>query len=86
MEYFAPRFKVVKVSPGGTYVSVCNPEQPAKKAVSCAVDQVFGPSATQKDVFQGLIPTLDTILQGFNACILAYGQTGSGKTHTLIGT
>ncbi|CAN0013117.1 unnamed protein product, partial [Ascophyllum nodosum] len=55
------------------------------QAVSCAFDRVFGPDSTQQEIFQGLLPALDTILQGFNASVLAYGQTGSGKTHTLIG-
>ncbi|CAM9638234.1 unnamed protein product, partial [Choristocarpus tenellus] len=48
-------------------------------------DRVFGPTSTQEDVFSALVPTLDTVLQGFNACVLAYGQTGAGKTHTLLG-
>lgn len=30
-------------------------------------------------------PTLDMVLNGFNACFLAYGQSGSGKTYTMIG-
>eukprot|EP00698_Gefionella_okellyi_P019125 TRINITY_DN5823_c0_g1_i1.p1 TRINITY_DN5823_c0_g1~~TRINITY_DN5823_c0_g1_i1.p1 ORF type:complete len:1205 (-),score=368.62 TRINITY_DN5823_c0_g1_i1:2085-5699(-) len=30
-------------------------------------------------------PLLDSIYQGFNACLFAYGQTGSGKTYTMMG-
>lgn len=30
-------------------------------------------------------PLVDSVLQGYNACLLAYGQTGSGKTHTMLG-
>ena len=77
--------KVVEVDEDGTCVSVRNAEQPAK-AVKCAFDRVFGPGSGQQDIFMSLVPALDTVLKGFNACALAYGQTGSGKTHTLIGT
>lgn len=76
--------QVVEVNESGTCVSVTNAEIP-NKAVSCTFDRVFGPESTQEDVFRGLAPALETVLEGFNACVLAYGQTGSGKTHTLIG-
>lgn len=76
--------QVVDVEESGTCICVRNADQP-NKAVKCAFDRVFGPEAAQQDVFMGLMPALDTVLKGFNACVLAYGQTGSGKTHTLIG-
>ena len=28
---------------------------------------------------------MESLLQGYGACIMAYGQTGSGKTHTMLG-
>lgn len=75
---------MVSTNNAGTCVSVRNLEQPRKSA-EYTFDRVFSPDSTQEDIFDGLVPTLDTVLQGFNACVLAYGQTGSGKTHTLIG-
>lgn len=75
---------MVDVNQGGTCLSVRNDERP-HKAVQCTFDRVFNPNSTQEDVFNGLIPALDTVLEGYNACVLAYGQTGTGKTHTLIG-
>ncbi|CAM9493011.1 unnamed protein product, partial [Discosporangium mesarthrocarpum] len=48
-------------------------------------DRVFDPTSTQEDVFSALIPSLKTVLEGYNACVLAYGQTGAGKTYTLLG-
>lgn len=66
-------------------VCVRDVERP-HKSIECAFDRVFGRDSTQEDVFMGLVPALDTVMKGFNACVLAYGQTGSGKTHTLIGT
>ena len=29
---------------------------------------------------------IQSVMDGYNACIFAYGQTGSGKTHTMEGT
>jgi hypothetical protein len=31
------------------------------------------------------IPILDSVIDGYNGCIMAYGQTGTGKTHTILG-
>lgn len=30
-------------------------------------------------------PLIDSLLSGYNCCLLAYGQTGSGKTYTMTG-
>lgn len=49
-------------------------------------DRVFGPRATQEDVFEDTKPLIRSVVDGFNVCIFAYGQTGSGKTHTMQGT
>eukprot|EP00043_Microstomoeca_roanoka_P016084 m.162729 g.162729 ORF g.162729 m.162729 type:complete len:129 (+) comp16388_c0_seq53:450-836(+) len=49
-------------------------------------DHVFGPEATQLDVYRTLVePLLDEVLTGFNCTVFAYGQTGTGKTHTMEG-
>ena len=50
-----------------------------------AFDRVFGPDATQSDVYAEVSPLVAGALDGFSACVLAYGQTGSGKTHTMGG-
>ncbi|ODQ83121.1 hypothetical protein BABINDRAFT_159575 [Babjeviella inositovora NRRL Y-12698] len=50
------------------------------------VDQVYGPSADQELLFQGVAdPLFREFLNGYNCTILAYGQTGTGKTHTMCG-
>lgn len=33
----------------------------------------------------GVIPLLESVLQGYSACVLSVGQTGSGKTFTMSG-
>jgi kinesin family protein C2/C3 len=48
-------------------------------------DRVWGPEATQEDVFLDVEALALSVLEGENACILAYGQTGSGKTYTMGG-
>lgn len=44
-------------------------------------DSVFGPQASQEEVYAGTAGNLirDSIYKGFNGTILAYGQTGSGE-------
>ncbi|KAK4371476.1 hypothetical protein RND71_010951 [Anisodus tanguticus] len=48
-------------------------------------NRVFGPSATQEDVFRDTKPLVRSVMDGYNVCIFAYGQTGSGKTYTMSG-
>nr|XP_009758655.1 PREDICTED: kinesin KP1 isoform X2 [Nicotiana sylvestris] len=48
-------------------------------------NRVFGPTATQEDVFRDTKPLVRSVMDGYNVCIFAYGQTGSGKTYTMSG-
>ncbi|CAG5135954.1 unnamed protein product [Candidula unifasciata] len=49
-------------------------------------ERVFGPTEKQESVFDEVRPMLQSLLDGYNICIMAYGQTGSGKTHTMLGS
>ncbi|CAO2145031.1 unnamed protein product [Urochloa humidicola] len=52
---------------------------------SFTFNRIFGPLATQEEVFTDMQPLVRSVLDGFNVCIFAYGQTGSGKTFTMSG-
>uniref|UniRef100_W5LV76 Kinesin family member 20B n=1 Tax=Lepisosteus oculatus TaxID=7918 RepID=W5LV76_LEPOC len=48
--------------------------------------QVYGPEATQKEVFDGTVKSLvKDFLQGGNSLVFTYGVTNAGKTFTFLG-
>jgi Microtubule binding len=44
------------------------------KHAQFSFDEVFGPDASQEDVFAEIRPLVQSCMDGFNICILAYGQ------------
>lgn len=49
-------------------------------------DRVFGPNASQGDVYKDTSAVIMSVIDGYNVCLMAYGQTGAGKTYTMNGT
>ena len=47
---------------------------------------VFKDHDCQDTVFERTaVPIVESVMSGYNGCIMAYGQTGTGKTHTILG-
>ncbi|KAK3151380.1 hypothetical protein QOZ80_3AG0245120 [Eleusine coracana subsp. coracana] len=67
-------------------ISIVTPSKSGKEGrKTFSFNKVFGPSATQDEVFLDTQPLIRSVLDGYNVCIFAYGQTGSGKTYTMSG-
>ncbi|CAH9147140.1 unnamed protein product [Cuscuta epithymum] len=65
---------------------IVNPSKQGKEGRrSFKFNTVYGQSATQAQVYADIQPLVQSVLDGYNACIFAYGQTGSGKTYTMTG-
>ncbi|KAK7277786.1 hypothetical protein RJT34_22803 [Clitoria ternatea] len=66
-------------------ITINIPTKTGKGRRSFNFNKVFGPSASQAEVFSDMQPLVRSVLDGYNVCIFAYGQTGSGKTYTMTG-
>lgn len=63
-------------------------EQPSARGTRTVLreqemERIFGPEATNGDVFEELEFLISTGLAGSQCAIFAYGPSGTGKTHTL---
>mmetsp|Transcript_27008 Transcript_27008/g.62366 ORF Transcript_27008/g.62366 Transcript_27008/m.62366 type:complete len:887 (-) Transcript_27008:95-2755(-) len=74
---------VCKVSPPSALAS--GHREQRQRRVECEFQQVLDMMSTQEDMWQVARPTVDKVLEGFNATIFTYGMTGSGKTYTMLG-
>ncbi|KAF7819873.1 Kinesin-like protein [Senna tora] len=65
---------------------IANRSKQGKEALrSFRFNKIYGPATSQEEVYSDIQPFIQSVLDGYNACIFAYGQTGSGKTYTMSG-
>ncbi|KAJ1926907.1 Kinesin- motor protein [Tieghemiomyces parasiticus] len=78
---------VVSVPPiSGRQVSVKTSAADVTQRRTYMFDRVFGPDATQENLFQEVaMPLIEEVTKGYNCTLFAYGQTGTGKTYTMEG-
>lgn len=46
-------------------------------------DRVFGEDVDQEGVFNYVVDSVESFIQGYNVSVLAYGQSGAGKSYTM---
>lgn len=46
-------------------------------------DKVFGEDVDQEGVWDYLVESIHSFVQGYNVSMLAYGQSGAGKSYTM---
>ncbi|WVZ86025.1 hypothetical protein U9M48_032872 [Paspalum notatum var. saurae] len=67
-------------------IMIANPQKQGKDGRKIfTFNKIFGPDASQSEVFADTQPLIRSVMDGYNVCIFAYGQTGSGKTYTMSG-
>lgn len=50
-------------------------------------DKLFDETSTQNEIYESTTkPSIEAVLDGYNATVFAYGATGCGKTYTISGT
>lgn len=61
--------------------------EPTKSEQSFTFTDVFGPAATNSDIFATIgVDACDAATAGYNGAVLAFGQTASGKSYSILGT
>jgi len=68
--------------PDAHTVRVCH--LPQKRDIKFELNHVFSPEDNQEAVFDEVNPLIESVMDGYNSCIMAYGQTGAGKTYTMV--
>ena len=58
-----------------------------RRVCRCDASAVFGPEASQADLYAGVVdPLVRSTLAGVNAALIAVGGAGAGKTHSVYGS